>query len=131
MLSTLLVAVLTIKARVTRQSAHAQRRLEAVAAADRLLATWWLDVRTFPRSGAGLVPGDASLAWRTALVPNATLNAMSACVVRLEVTDARGDRAIARVSVLASVEVVLDDAPEPTDRSARPELAHASGGTAP
>jgi hypothetical protein len=111
LLSTLLVAVLTTKARVTRQSAHAQRRLEAVTAADRLLAGWWRDVKRFPREGGGRVPGDAGLAWRTTPVANAPVNAMAASVIRLEVIDVRNQDM--RGAVLASVEVVLDDAPGP------------------
>jgi type II secretory pathway pseudopilin PulG len=109
LLSTLLVAVLTTKARVTRQSAHAQRRLEAVAAADRLLAGWWRDVRAFPRDSSGEVAGNAGLAWRTRPVRNDAVNALTASVVRLEVTEARDERR--RGTVLASVELVLDDSP--------------------
>jgi hypothetical protein len=128
LLSTLLVAVLTIKARVTRQAAHAQRRLEAVAAADRLLAGWWRDVKRLPRSGGGRVPGDAGLAWRTTPVANAPVNALAASVIRLEVIDARNQDM--RGAVLASVEVVLDDAPA-RDTSPERQFARAARGEAP
>jgi hypothetical protein len=102
LLSTLLVAVLTVKARTTRQAAYATRRLEAVAAADRLLAGWWPDRAKFPRESSGRVPGDAGLGWRTVPVRNDAVNALATSVIRLEVFD--GKR-----TVLASVEIVLDD----------------------
>jgi prepilin-type N-terminal cleavage/methylation domain-containing protein len=107
LLSTLLVAVLTTKARVTRQGAHAQRRLEAVAAADRLLAEWWPRRDEFPRQSSGRMPGDSGLAWRTAAISNQPLNALRTSVIRLEILDERATRA--GEGVLASVEVVLDD----------------------
>ena len=104
LLSTLLVAVLTTKARVTRQWAEAQRRLDAVAAADRLLATWWQDVGRFPRQSSGRVPGSPGLLWRTRHVRNDAVNRLGASVVRLDVTD-EGD------AELASVEIVLSNEP--------------------
>src|SRR3954469_13058968 len=70
LLATLLVAVLGTKARVTRQWAHANRRLEAIAAADKLLAAWWATPATFPRKSSGNVAGDAGLSWRTTPVGN-------------------------------------------------------------
>jgi hypothetical protein len=99
--------VLSTKARVTRQWAHAQRKLEAVKAADKLLAAWWATPATFPRRGAGDVPGDAGLAWRTSPVANETLRPLGASVVRLEIFDGRQPPTSA--AVLASLEVVLDD----------------------
>ena len=104
LLSTLLVAVLTTKARVTRQWADAQRRLDAAAAADRLLATWWQDVERFPRQSSGRVSDDSPLTWRTRTVRNGPIDALGASVVRLEVTDDRD-------AVLATVEVVLSNDP--------------------
>src|SRR5947208_15221341 len=70
LLGTLLAAVLVVRVRYARQSAAADRRLRAVAAADALLAGWHRDPRSLPRSGAGPVAGDAPLAWRTAVVPH-------------------------------------------------------------
>ena len=110
LLSTLLVAVLLTKARATRQWSHAQRKLEAVAAADRLVTIWWQDLERFPRRASGRVPGAIGLAWRTAPVAKPELNALAASVIRVEVFEetagSRRDR-----DVLASVEIVLDDAP--------------------
>lgn len=114
LLSTLLVAVLTTQARVTRQWSHAQRKLEAVDAADRLVTGWWTDVGQFPRRAAGRVPGGGGLAWRTTPVANPELNAMNVSVVRVQVfEDARGKHGASRsgggAAVLASVDVVLGD----------------------
>src|SRR4051812_50208316 len=75
-LSTLLVAVLTTKARVTRQWSHAQRKLQAVATADRLLAEWWPRRDEFPRQSSGRVAGDSGMRWRTTPVANQTLSAL-------------------------------------------------------
>lgn len=116
LLSTLLVAVLTTKARVTRQWADAQRRLDAAAAADRLLATWWQDVERFPRNSSGRVAGDGRMVWRTRQVRNDAVESLGASVVRLEVSDeSRG--------VLAAVEVVLSN--DPPARPAGPAFAEA------
>ena len=113
LLAALLVAVLTAKARATRQLASANRRLEAVAAADRLLVGWWQDPAHFPRHASGRVPGENGFAWRTSPVRNDTVNALAASVIRLEVLD---ERAKPR-SVLAFVEVVLDDERPADDRN--------------
>jgi hypothetical protein len=103
----LLVAVLTTKARITRQWSHAQRKLQGVAAADRLLAAWWPQRDAFPRRSSGPVPSDASLRWRTTPLLNQPLNALRTSVVRLDILDERATRP--GEDVLASVDVVLDD----------------------
>lgn len=101
------MAVLTTKAKLTRQWSHAQQRLRATEAADALLTAWWQEPKTFPREAGGLVRGEPGLRWRTTVVPNGPINQMNATVVRLEVFGAvgaaRGD------DVLARVEVVLND----------------------
>jgi prepilin-type N-terminal cleavage/methylation domain-containing protein len=107
LLSTLLVAVLTTKARVTRQWSHAQRKLQAVAAADELLTQWWQRKEEFPRRSSGEVAGDAQLRWRTTPVRNEPLNDLRTSVIRLEILEGRASRS--SDDVLASVEVVLDD----------------------
>jgi prepilin-type N-terminal cleavage/methylation domain-containing protein len=108
LLSVLLVAVLTAKARATRQWINSARRLEATAAADRLLTRWWPDRAHFPRDAAGRVPGDSGLFWRTSTVRNDAVNSLVASVVRLEVLDGRTNPPV----TLSSVEIVLDDAPQ-------------------
>src|SRR5688500_13208484 len=85
LLSTLLVAVLTTRAKLTRQWAAAERRLRATEAADALLTAWWQDVKTFPRRASGAVPGDDRMSWRTEVVSNELADRLEATVVRLEV----------------------------------------------
>lgn len=108
LLASLLVGLLLAKARYTRQSALADRRIEAVRAVDRLLAAWWAEPARFPRRGTGPIDGAADLSWRTSLVANPTLNELGAQVVRLEVIDDRPG-APPPEGVLATVEVVLRD----------------------
>jgi type II secretory pathway pseudopilin PulG len=68
LLGTLLVAVLLAKAKFTRQAATADRKLQAVAAADELLTVWRQDPNALPRDGSGSVAGDRQLSWRTRTV---------------------------------------------------------------
>src|SRR4051812_8008804 len=68
LLGTLLVGVLLAKAKFTRQAATADRKLQAVSAADELLVAWRQDPLALPRDGVGTVPGgggDRQLSWRT------------------------------------------------------------------
>ena len=51
LLATLLVAALLAQGRYMRQAASADRRLQAVTAADALLTSWRLDPRSLPHSG--------------------------------------------------------------------------------
>jgi prepilin-type N-terminal cleavage/methylation domain-containing protein len=106
LLASLLVGLLLAKARFTRQSALADRRIEAVRAADRLLTEWWADPARLPRHGAGRIDGPADLSWQTSLVANPALGELGAQVVRLEIIDDRTG-ATAAGGVLATVEVVL------------------------
>jgi type II secretory pathway pseudopilin PulG len=103
LLGTLLVAVLLAKAKFTRQVATADRKLQAVAAADELLTAWRQDANALPRDGAGPVAGDRQFSWRTRTVANPEIAALGAQTVRLEVLD---DRAAG--AVLATVEVVVE-----------------------
>jgi hypothetical protein len=125
LLSTLLVAVLTTKAKLTRQWSLAQQRLRAAEAADALLTAWWHDPATFPRHAAGAVPGHPGLRWRTSVVPNEPVNRLQASVVRLEVFGG-GVRASAAEEVLAAVEVVLND--ERSDKPSEGGAGNAAGG---
>src|SRR5687767_6965975 len=107
LLSTLLVAVLTTKAKLTRQWSLAQQRLRATEAADALLTTWWQEPKTFPRQAAGRVDGEPGLRWQTTVVANEPLNRLNATVVRLEVFGPVGPTG--GDNVLAAVEVALND----------------------
>src|SRR5688500_6139833 len=73
LLGTLLVAVLLARGRYIRQAAIADRRLQAVAAADALLAQWHQDPRSLPRAASGDVPGDGQFTWRTRTVSNGSV----------------------------------------------------------
>jgi hypothetical protein len=107
LLATLLVALLLAKARYTRQAAAADRRLQAVAAADALLAGWHQDPRSLVRAGGGAVAGGGEFSWRTQRVDNAAVSEMGAAVVRLEILDERPE-AVAADRVITSVEFVVD-----------------------
>ena len=87
LLGTLLVGIVLAKVRYTHQWTAAERRVQAVGAADDLLSAWWADAGSFPRRDAGEVPGRPGLAWRTAPVSNPAVEALDARAVRLEVFD--------------------------------------------
>ncbi len=89
LLATVLVALLQIEARSRRQTAHAERRAQAVKVADALLTEWWQLPQGLPRAGGGVVQSDPSLTWRTTTIDDATVNELSGQIVRLEIFDAR------------------------------------------
>jgi Tfp pilus assembly protein PilV len=91
LLATLLASLVTVKAGLMRQNRLAERRREAVSAADQLLAQWWQNPKTFPRSATGATP--SGLLWQTRVVPNPAAQAAGAQVVRLEVSDESGTQA--------------------------------------
>jgi hypothetical protein len=106
LLATLLVALLLARVRYTHQAALAERRLQAVAAAEALLATWHQDPRSLPRAGGGAVAGERQFLWRTQSALNGAVNELGAAVVRLEILD---DRPEAPANpVITSVEFVVD-----------------------
>jgi type II secretory pathway pseudopilin PulG len=122
LLGTLLVATLLAKARYTRQAASADRRLQAVAAADEMLTGWRRDPQSLDRSGAGRVPGDVELSWRTQVVPDPVTKELGATVVRLEIFE---DRAAAAASPLVtSVEFLVDPEPAPAGGPATRAVAN-------
>src|SRR4051812_22873145 len=94
MLGTLLVAVLLARAAYVRQAAAADRRLQAIAAADALLAAWHRDPASLPRGGSGVVAGDGQFSWRTRAVANPDAAALGAETLRLEVLDDRAAGAV-------------------------------------
>ena len=106
LLATLLVALLLAKARYTHQAAAADRRLQAVAAADALLAGWHQEPRSLVRAGSGVVVGGGEFSWRTEGVVNGSVAELGAAVVRLEILDERSEAAADRV--ITSVEFVVD-----------------------
>ncbi len=103
LLGTLLAAATLAKSRFTRQLADADRRIEAVDAADQLLTGWWSDPQSLPRSGSGTAPGADGLIWQTRTATYAAHPAFEVAVTRLEIYDQRaqvGDAPIVAVDVL-------------------------------
>ncbi len=90
LLASLLGGLLLVKARSGRQWSAANRRLEAVAAADGLLSSWWRSPREMPRDDSGPVPDHDAMFWRTRLVENADTRALGARVVRLQIVSDPG-----------------------------------------
>jgi hypothetical protein len=129
LLASLLAALVMAKARYARQAAAADRRVEAVAAADALLAGWHQDPRSLPRdfSGSGAVPGDRRLAWQMRPVANAGVEELGGRVVRLEVLDER----LAPPPVLVAVETVVGEpAKGPTTATTQPAGVRGAKGKA-
>ena len=93
LLATLLVATLLARTRYIHQAAVADRRLQAVRAADTLLTAWHQDTRSLPRAGAGIIPGDDQLAWRTQTLPSPEATDLGAVVVQLQILDTRPESA--------------------------------------
>jgi hypothetical protein len=122
LLASLLGALVMAKARYARQAAAADRRVEAVAAADELLAAWHQNPRALPLefSGSGAVPGERRLAWRLRPVVNAGVEELGGRVVRLEVLDER----LAPPPVLVTLETVVAEPP----RTATTAPAKPAGG---
>ncbi len=106
LLGSVLVAMLVARAGYMRQTARANRRLQAVAAADALLTAWHREPATLHPGAGGTVAGDGRLAWRTSLVPSAEADGLGARVVRLEVLDERS--AASPPPVLATVEFLVE-----------------------
>ena len=106
LLGTLLVALLSARAKVTRQYQGAEARLEAVKVAEELLAGWWREVGRFPRNDVGQVgEGVSRFVWRTRVIPNQAMEELSSEVVRLELSRPGVQR------VVLAVDVVLPRSP--------------------
>jgi hypothetical protein len=129
LLASVLVAMLLARAGYMRQTARANRRLEAVAAADALLTAWHRDPATLHPGSGGPVAGDGQLAWRTRLVASAEAESLGARVVRLEVLDERP--AASPSPVLATVEFLVEpENHEPLAPAATQAVSSGGQGTA-
>jgi prepilin-type N-terminal cleavage/methylation domain-containing protein len=82
-LGTLLASLVVARGRYVHQWALATRKEEAVQAADRLLAAWWINPDKLPRNAAGDVP-DGKLRWRTHVVESVAAEDLKVQIVRLE-----------------------------------------------
>lgn len=98
MVGVLLTTLLTAQARFTRQWQRAERRIEAVAAADRMVATWWAEPSAIPRRAGGEVAGGKAFAWRTTVVDDSAARQLGGEIVRLDIVDLH-DREAAPVVV--------------------------------
>jgi type II secretory pathway pseudopilin PulG len=103
LLAGVLGGILTVKARVARQSREVAQRQRAISAADAMLRDWFVEPAKFPKLARGLVPGQPELAWRTFPVRNPQAEALGGQVIRFEIpSDPAGDR-----PPLVAVEVVV------------------------
>ncbi|MCC7407058.1 MAG: hypothetical protein IT442_03245 [Phycisphaeraceae bacterium] len=140
LVATLLAGVLAAKANATRQTAMANRRLEAADAADRLLTQWWRTVGSKPPSIPQIQSSDAepttpepsadlassfplestgrleaqALRWRTHSIEKPEVEAIGGQVVRLEIFE---DRASDMARPLITLDMVL---PVSDDREEEP-----------
>jgi prepilin-type N-terminal cleavage/methylation domain-containing protein len=113
-LATLLVGVMRAKGKAIRQQALAERRLEAVAAADELLSRWWENGALPVLADSGEFPLNPKLRWRTGVISAARDPQNPFDVVCLEVVGATDEQVLARVQWWAPpavAEQVSDEAP--------------------
>lgn len=116
LLAMLLVGVLKAKSDAERQWARADQRLQAVAAADALLASW-LSPRSDSVDALGAIPIEASgsltsvadLAWDTRIIDDEGAKRLRCRLVRLSIRDA----SLADEPVLFTVDL-LTAIPAPT-----------------
>lgn len=105
-LGTVVCMVVVMRGRFLRQWAIAQRKEQAIAAADALMSDWWARPDALPRHDQGDV-ADTMLVWRTRVMPNPQADRMNAQVVRLEIFDARNGKPTMRTSTHAPVSLPL------------------------
>jgi hypothetical protein len=108
LLGTVLVSLLLARSHATQQWALANRRIQAVRAADVLLSAWWQEQVSIPRSASGTIAGDSSMRWRTQLREDTALVPWKLRVVTLSILDAAAETA----PPLAVVDVVVNDETE-------------------
>ncbi len=81
LLGTLLVALVLARSRLLEQNALAQKKMDAAAVAERLLASWWTSGEPMPREERGEADGHR---WQTRVVSNDALRACDGEILRLE-----------------------------------------------
>jgi prepilin-type N-terminal cleavage/methylation domain-containing protein len=111
-LSTLIAGVLVALGRSQRQWVRAHRQLEAVSAADALIASWWQG-KGVPVSASGVLPGEAGMRWQTVPIPSFDAARLYAQVVRLQVYLGEGRSGAAplvSVDLLRPVRLAADSA---------------------
>ena len=104
LLAAVLGSIMAVKVRTERRARFTERRLQAIGAADSLLASWYQDPATLPEQSRGDVPADPEFVWRTQPVANAAAARLGGRVIRLDILDRQvsSDR-----PPLVSLEVVV------------------------
>ena len=87
LLGTLLVSIVLAQGRYVRQAALAQRKLEAVEAADELLEQWTQSDEGIPTAGEGEL--DRAMIWQTEGLPTSVLDDIGVQQVRLTISTTR------------------------------------------
>lgn len=101
LLATLLTAVLLAKARYTRQWVLAQKRIEAVAAADQLLTDWWTSSKIPRGNSTGSLPNPA-MSWRLHSIRPRDLAEIDMEILRLEIVDRTTGKIMTSVDLLSN-----------------------------
>ncbi len=84
-LGTLLVVIVLAKSRHTRQLGQARQVAAAAAAADELIAGWWVRGPQIPINDSGRIEGHEHLIWRTHVAGGNALAKLDAEIIRVEI----------------------------------------------
>jgi Tfp pilus assembly protein PilE len=123
-LGTILAGIVLAKSRHTAQLYDAQRRSDAVAAADALLYQWWTRPEGVPVDQSGVIESTPALAWRTRLIMVEPIKNLGARVVRVELFDAtvnQGQLAMDDAMTIVVDLVLPDPVVEEAERKEREE----------
>lgn len=128
LLATLLVGLMTAKSGAERQWLLAERRMQAVAATERLLASWLTpsdsgDIPGVPIDDTDALPGLADLRWETVVLDQESASALRCRVVRLSIVDPKheGQPSLLTVDLLSPLpeegSATSDEADGPNDEA--------------
>lgn len=105
LLGSLAVAMVLSRGRLVEQHRLAEKKLEAVQAADVLLAQWWAaDEKHVPVGLSGRIDGKPGWLWETEAIASDALVPFDAHIIRLRILD---ETSLGNPIELASVDVVL------------------------
>lgn len=86
LLASLVVGMVTAYAAHQKQGLRALEKVRAVEVADGLLTQWYQDGdASFPRDGAGIVPGADAFVWQTQTTVRNQIETMPVEIVRLQI----------------------------------------------
>lgn len=103
-LGTLVASLVVARSRALHQLADADRRQDAVIAADELLSGWWAQPAEIPVGSSGPLTG--GMQWQTSPLNNPVSKQLGIRIVRLQIVEAGGHTAAP--SPLASVDFLMD-----------------------